>query len=166
MSSAENKALALQWFEGVWNQGRIEVADELLAPDCTAHGLGHEAVEPKGPSAFKVFFHALRDAFPDMHVTVEDVFGEDDRVVARCTVRGTHQGHGIGISPTNAAVCYSGMCILRFEDGKIIEAWNSFDLHTLYQQIEAAEATQQTSQPVKSIASTSAAARSVLYVPD
>jgi steroid delta-isomerase-like uncharacterized protein len=157
MSSTKNKALTLQWFEDVWNAGRLDVADELLSPDCTAHGLGHEAVEPRGPAAFKVFFHAFRDAFPDLHVTVEDIFGEDDRVVARCTVRGTHSGHGIGIMPSNTSIQFSGMCILRFEQGKIIEGWNSFDLHTLYQQIERAEALTPTN---------SVAARSVLSIPE
>ena len=77
MSSTENKALMLRWFEDVWNRGDIEVANALLAPDCIAHGLGHEAVEPRDPAAFKVFFHAFRDAFPDVHVSVENMFGED-----------------------------------------------------------------------------------------
>ncbi len=134
-------------------------------PTAPLMGWGMRRLNRKAPPPLRCFL-CPRDAFPDLHVTVEDVFGEDDRVVARCTVRGTHQGHGIGIAPTNAAVCYGGMCILRFEEGRIVEAWNSFDLHTLYQQIEAAEAAQQTSQPMKSIPATSAAARSVLYTPD
>jgi predicted ester cyclase len=101
-----------------------------------------------------------------LHVTVEDVFGEADKVVARCTVRGTHLGHDIGIASTNASVSFGGMCIMRFEQGNIVEGWNSFDLHTLYQQIEMAETTQQVTESRKLMSANSAATRSVVSIPD
>ena len=70
-------------------------------------------------------------------MNVEEAIAERDKVVVRCAVRGTHSGDGLGIAATRKSVEFSGMCMLRFKGGKIIEGWNSFDFLTLYSQIGA-----------------------------
>ncbi len=134
--SEENQRLARYWFEEVWNKGRAEVIDELFLPEGVAQGLNQQPSEMmQGPTAFRPFHRAFRGAFPDIHVTVEDAVAEGDKVVVRCTVRGTHTGEELGIAPTRKRVEFTGMCMLRFKGGKIAEDWNNFDSLTLYNQI-------------------------------
>jgi steroid delta-isomerase-like uncharacterized protein len=136
--SAENKALIKRWFEEVWNQGRLETVDELFADETIAHGLADAAGNPlRGPNHFKEYVRTMRTAFPDIHFTVEDVLTEGDRAVARCTVRGTHKGEGLGFAPSNQTVVIEGTTIARIENGKIVEGWNYFDFMGLMKQVGA-----------------------------
>ena len=136
--STENKALVQRWFEEVWNKGRAEAIDEMFAADGIANGLADENGEPlRGPDNFKTFFYKFRDAFPDIQVVVEDTVAEGDKVAARCAVRATHQGAGLGFAPTQKPVEITGIAIVRVKDGQIVEAWNNFDFMRLYQQIGA-----------------------------
>ncbi|HET9713296.1 MAG TPA: ester cyclase, partial [Pyrinomonadaceae bacterium] len=68
-------------------------------------------------------------------VTVEDVVAEGDKVVARCSVRGTHTGEHLGFEATNAPVEFEGVAIVRIKDGKIVEAWNHFDFLEMNKQL-------------------------------
>ena len=134
--SEENKALVVRWFEEVWNKGRAEAVEEMLADDGTIHGLSADAGTPlKGPAGFKPFHATFRGAFPEIQVTVEDVIAEGDKVAVRCSVRGKHTGDHLGIAASNAAVEFHGMGIVRIADGKIVEAWNNFDFLTMNKQI-------------------------------
>lgn len=136
--ATEYKTLIHRWFEEVWNKGRAEAIDEMLADDGIAHGLTDaEGNDLRGPAEFKPFFHSFRAAFPDLQVTVEETVAEGDRLAARCTVRGTHAGEGIGFAATNRPVSFTGMCMLRVKDGRIIEAWNNFDFMSMFQQVGA-----------------------------
>lgn len=134
--SDENKALVVRWFEEVWNKGRTDAIDEMLAADGVVHGLSAEAGVPlKGPAGFRPFHETFRGAFPGIQVTVEDLIAEGDKVAMRCSVRGTHSGDHLGIAATNAPVEFHGMGIVRIAGGKIVEAWNNFDFLTMNQQI-------------------------------
>ena len=136
--SKENDALIRRWFEEVWNKGRAEAIDELFAADGVAHGLeGTAGGELRGPADFKVFHQRFRDSFPDFEVVVEDTVSEGDRVAARCTVRGRHQGDALGIAATGQQVEFGGICIVRVSQGQIVEAWNNFDFMSMYQQLGA-----------------------------
>ena len=65
-------------YEEAWNQGKIEVIDELCALDYT--GVGPYG-EEHGPDAVKRGIANRRSAFPDIHVTIEDVISAEDKVV-------------------------------------------------------------------------------------
>jgi steroid delta-isomerase-like uncharacterized protein len=135
-SLSENKALLQRWFDEVWNKGRAEAIDELLAVDGIAHGLSDDPAKPlTGPTGFKPFYEAFRGAFPNIEVVVEDMIAEGDRVVARCSVRGKHVGDHLGFAATNAPVAFDGIAIVRIRDGKIVEAWNNFDFMTMNRQL-------------------------------
>lgn len=128
-----------RWFEEVWNKGRAEAIDELFAEEGIANGLADERSAPlRGPAGFKPFFQRFRDAFPDIEVIVEDTVAEGDKVAARCRVRATHQGEGLGFAATNRPVEFAGISIVRIKDGKIVEAWNNFDFMSMYQQLNIA----------------------------
>ena len=132
----DNKALINRWFEEVWNKGRADAIDEMLAPDGVVHGLADVADETlRGPEGFRPFFQKFRESFPDIEVIVEDTVSEGDKVAARCRVRATHQGDSMGVAATNQPVELTGIAIVRIENGKIVEAWNNFDFLRLFQQI-------------------------------
>ncbi|MCU1264725.1 MAG: putative ester cyclase [Acidobacteria bacterium] len=133
-----NEALARRWFEEVWNKGRADAVDEMFAENGIAHGLSDDAGSPlRGPAAFKEFHGKFVEAFPDIVVTVEDTIAEGDKIAARCTVRGKHQGDSLGFAATQAPIEITGIAIVRIENGKIVEAWNNFDFMTMYKQLGA-----------------------------
>ena len=134
--SEQNKALVQRWFEEVWNQGKSETIDELLAQDGVIHGLVDVTGQPvRGIEAFHEFHNQFRGAFSDLQVSVDDMVAEGDRVVARCGVRGKHTGESLGFAATNAPIQFEGIAIVRIKDGKIVEAWNQFDFLEMNKQL-------------------------------
>jgi hypothetical protein len=73
----------------------------------------------------KEVFGRLIRAFPDLHIAVEDLIAEGDKVVNRNTVTGTHQGEHMGIPPTGKCIAYNEIFIIRFEGGRIAETWGA-----------------------------------------
>ena len=130
--SAENKALVRRWFEEVWNKGRVGAIDEMMASDAVAHGLGPDL---HGPEAFKPFHATFRTAFPNMHIRLDDLVAEEDKVAYSWTATGTHQGPLMAIAPTGKSSSFTGMGIIRVKNGKIAEAWNVLDQLTMFQQL-------------------------------
>jgi steroid delta-isomerase-like uncharacterized protein len=134
--SEENKALVRRWFEEVWNQGRADAIDEMLAAEGIVHGLSDEPGVPlKGPAGFKPFHQTFRGAFPDIDVIVEEAIAEGDMVAVRCSVRGKHTGGHLGVAASQAAVEFDGMSLVRIAGGKIVECWNNYDFMTMNRQI-------------------------------
>jgi steroid delta-isomerase-like uncharacterized protein len=132
----ENKAVVRRWFAEVWNEGRAEVIEELFDENGIAHGLADDPANPlKGPSGFRPFYEVFRQAFPNITVVVEDMVAEGDKVAARCSVRGQHEGDFRGRAATKSPVEITGITIVRIEKGKIVEAWNNFDFMTLHRQV-------------------------------
>jgi steroid delta-isomerase-like uncharacterized protein len=129
-------ALIRQWFEELWNQGKEDTIDRLMAPETVVHGLPTPDGQPlRGPEAFKPFFHAFRGAFPDLRVTVVRTVAQGDTVAAHCHTTGTHLAHTLGFDATGKPVDFWGMCIVRTRGDKLIEGWNCFDFLALYQQL-------------------------------
>ena len=128
-----NELFMQRWFEEVWNNKNEAAVDEMFAEDGVGYGLGDENVV--GPENFKVFHRAFVSAYPDLKVTVEDTLVDGDKIAVRCKVTGSHAGEGIGVSPTNQPVEFTGMVIVRVKDGKIVEAWNEFNFMEMYKQV-------------------------------
>ena len=131
------KTLLARWFEEVWNQGREETVDELMAPNAAAVGLGEMDQEIHGPSEFKIFLRNMRQALPDVRIDMEDTTAERDKISARVVLKGTHRGNGLGVPPTGNAVQIRGIVMVHIAGGKIIEGWNSWDQLGLLRQIGA-----------------------------
>jgi predicted ester cyclase len=132
-----NKAIVNRLFEEVFNQGKMDSADELIAPYFIHYTSGK--MDAKGIEGYKELIGSLRVAFPDLNVTVEDMIGEDNMVSTRQTYTGKHQGDLQGISPTGIEAVFTGICIFRIADGKIIEGWTEYDLLGLMLQIGVVE---------------------------
>jgi steroid delta-isomerase-like uncharacterized protein len=136
--SEANKQLARRWFEEVWNQGREAAIDELLAPGAVGFGLAGPGAEIHAAGQLKSFVRNLRDAFPDVHITIEDMVAEADKVAVRFRVTGTHTGGGLGIAGTGRTADFTGMTIIQFKDGKLFHGWNNWDQLGMLQQLGVA----------------------------
>ena len=126
--SEENKAIARRVYE-VIATGDLDGAEEIVdadAPD-NERPPGAEHPQSKLIETSRHFAAEVRAAFPDMRITVEDMIAEGDRVSARVTMRGTHQGEFQGIAPTGKRVQVKTIDIFRIADGKIAEHWGHSD---------------------------------------
>ena len=135
MSTEENKAVLRRNLEAL-NKGDLAIADETIHTNYVYHGSGGQ--EFKGPEGFKQFVTMLRTAFPDLHLTVEDMVAEGDKVAHRLTLRGTHKGDFMGMAPTGKQVTTTAITISRFVGGKEVEAWSNLDQLGMMQQMGVA----------------------------
>ena len=133
-----NKALIRRWFEEVWNKGRADAIAEMLSEDAVVNGLSDDAAKPlRGPVDFLPFHSKFREAFPEMKVVVEDVIAEGDKVAARCSVQGKHEGDSLGFKATGTTAEFDGIAIVRIRNGKFVESWNNFDFMRMFKQLGA-----------------------------
>jgi len=123
------------WFDEVWNQGKEATIDRLFASDGRAHGLSPDGTPVVGPEGFKPFFRTFRGAFPDIRVEVARTITEGDWTACHCHVTGAHRGDHLGVKPTGNPIDFWGITMVRVRNGQIVEAWNSFDFLSLYQQV-------------------------------
>src|SRR3712207_5560192 len=131
--SEENKSIAERFNEDVWGRGDEAALEELLAPDFVDHDpLPGQSPDREGR---RQILAAFRSAFPDLHVTAEDVVAEGDKVVSRWTARGTHQGELMGIAPTGNRVTIKVIDVMRIAEGRIAERWAQFNNLEVMQQL-------------------------------
>ena len=128
--SDHNKSLVRRWIAELWNKGNFAVASDVFAP--TYVHRTPVATFPDLPT-FLQMISDFRTGVPDVQVAIQDLFAEDDRIVFRWLLTGTHRGSLFGIASTNKAITHSGMTIQRVENGKIVEAWAEFNAGGLRQ---------------------------------
>jgi steroid delta-isomerase-like uncharacterized protein len=131
-----NKAISRRVVDELFNEGRLEAADEVVTGDF----VGHDPASPEpivGPEGLKRNADGYRTAFPDVRLTIDDQIAEGDRVVTRWTARGTHQAELFGIPATGRQSTVTGMTIDRIVDGRIAESWTNWDTLGLLQQLGA-----------------------------
>ncbi len=120
-------------FEQAFNQGDLDVVDNLVAADAAAH-IGSWGA-PASRLGLKQMIANLRSAFPDLHCTVEDEISEGDKLAAHWTMRGTHKGVYFGNPPTGKQVSSLGLIFARIAEEKIVENWILIDQMGLLQQL-------------------------------
>jgi steroid delta-isomerase-like uncharacterized protein len=134
--ATSNKA-TLTRFQEALSSGEWELIsktiDEVVEPDAQIRT--PLPIEARGAQVLKEVFGRLHRAFPDLRVTVEDVIAEGDKVVARNSVTGTHQGEYMGIPPTGKSVTYNEIFIVRFVNGRIAETWGVVDVLSQMRQL-------------------------------
>jgi predicted ester cyclase len=131
----KNKAVVRRWIETFNNPDTHQTEAEVLAPGYVAHAPGLPG--PLDLEAWTQFTAAFVEAFPDLRLTVEDIFSRGDMVAARVAFRGTHLGEFQGIPPTDKQVAFSSIEIDRMVDGKVVEHWFEMDLLGLMRQLGA-----------------------------
>ncbi len=136
MSTEDNKAKERRVFEEGLDQGKVAVLDELFAPDFSYR-------DPDLPGVrtfedFKRYTIETRSAFPDLHMTIEDMIAEGEQVAMRLTFRGTNTGDIVTprhIPATGKQVTMTEILIVRFAEGKVVELWSEADYLGGYQQL-------------------------------
>jgi len=137
MAVEENIHLMRRWFRDVWNEARTQTVYDLLAPNAIARGQAGPNEDIHGPEQFVAFVERIRSAFPDIKVTIEDIFGADDKVVVRWSANMTHRGDALGIAATGKPVRFTGITIARIVSGQIVEGWDNWDQLAMLEQIGA-----------------------------
>ncbi|MER5769118.1 ester cyclase [Streptomyces sp. NPDC001985] len=128
-----NRAVLRTAFERL-QSGDLDACAELLTEDFTASLPG--VPDPlRGREVWRLGARAMLEGFPDLRITVEDMFGAHDRVAVRLRFRGTHRGTFQGVAATHRPVGFRSIELYRFEDGRIAEEWVAPDLMDLMRQI-------------------------------
>ncbi len=128
MELEQNKAIVRGYLNEVLNEGNTAAFDRYFADDVVFNN-------SNDCTQLLARIQAIRSAFPDHHVSIEDQIAEGDKVVTRVTFRGTHQGEFSGIPSTGKPVKYSGIAIDRIANGKVVEMWHLANIPGLLQQI-------------------------------
>ena len=101
---------------------RLAALGQFVSPNAINHTV--PAGLPQEPSQF-LGLHL--GAFPDVTATVEDLLADGDKVIARVSYRGTHQGAFLGIPPTGKPITVMGINIFRIANGQLVEHWGLTD---------------------------------------
>jgi len=147
----ENKSSFRRYLEEVFNQGNLEVADEIF-DRYVSHQPDGSTLE-RSPEDVKRFVGEFRSAFPDLRISADDQIADGDKVVTRVALRGTHRGMFRGTAPTGRQVEINGITIFRFSsEGKVVESWDSYDQfrvmrQSIEQELRMARSIQQASLP-------------------
>jgi predicted ester cyclase len=156
MSTATNKALVRRLVDDVFNQGKLAGLEPLFAPAASS-AAGEERTQSLAEIRSAVLVY--RTAFPDLHITIEDLVAEDETVVIRWTCHGTHTGtvHGLDteavggrtsvgaehlhwlveILPSGRRVRFVGVSFFRLSAGQVTWAWFLFDESAVLRQLGA-----------------------------
>ena len=130
---SDPKTVANRFYSEVINGHDLSKIDELVSADFVEHeefpGVSNNR------EGVKQFFGIFFAAFPDMRADVTHMIAEDDTVVVRAVMKGTHQGEFMGIPATGKRVEMSMVDIVRIANGQATEHWGVTDTAALMQQL-------------------------------
>ena len=121
----QNKALVLQLYEEL-GKGNIEKGFEVCAPDYRLYFPSNTGTPLTKEQNLEIALQTFQ-AFPDTVYEIKDIVAVDDKVIVRGVDIATHTQEFQGFPPTGKKLEVSWLIIFRFEEGKIVEAWEEFD---------------------------------------
>jgi predicted ester cyclase len=133
-ASEDSKALMWRITDEIWNNGRFDLIDELIAEDLVDH-VELAGLEGRGRARYRASIDMMRAAFPDYRNPLDFVIAEDAFAVSYGRSTGTHQGEFFGIPPTGRKIDVATWGILRFENGQAVERWGLADNLAIMQQL-------------------------------
>ncbi|HTJ53605.1 MAG TPA: ester cyclase [Cyclobacteriaceae bacterium] len=134
MTTDKNKIIMNRFVEFI-NTANEAMAKELIRSDAKFHVPGRP--EPMlGPEGYLAIIGMMRSGFPDIQWTLEETIAEGDKVAARFTMRGTHQGPFFGVPPTGRPIAIHAMNFYRLSNGQFVEEYGMPDMMGLMQQIQ------------------------------
>lgn len=133
-TNEQNRRIIQRYYAEVWNQGKLDVLDELLDRQYINH-TPSTPNPPRGPDGLKPIVAAIRKAFPDLHYEIKDIIVNDSVVVGKVIMTGTHQHTLFGLPPTGRKVSVNQITIEKIRNGKIIEHWRVTDELTMMKQL-------------------------------
>jgi predicted ester cyclase len=126
--SEENKRLVRRYIEEILNTGKYDRLEEVIAPEYV-----NRVVGTRGPDGYRQNHRRWRDAFPDLHVRIDDIIAERNLVAIHMTWSGTHRDEFRGIAPTGKYMEWASTQFRRIERGMIVEGWGVTDNWRLLQ---------------------------------
>ncbi|HEY6450788.1 MAG TPA: ester cyclase [Candidatus Cybelea sp.] len=132
--SENNKAVVRRLLDELWSKGNLSVADECYAAAYTHHDPSTPDFGP-GAEGEKKRATLYRTAFPDLRFKIEDLIAEGETVAVRWSSSGTNKGNLGGIAPTGKRVTITGVSVVRFADGKIVEGWINWDTYGMLKEL-------------------------------
>jgi steroid delta-isomerase-like uncharacterized protein len=120
-----------EYIDAVYNAHNPDAVDKYFSPSVVVHSLAPEVEGGNGTAYLKELAKNLIAAFPDLHVSVDEVVQQNDRVAARVILEGTHKGEFAGIPATGRKIKVANFAMYRVEAGKIAEVWSLTDLAQL-----------------------------------
>ena len=130
--SEQNREIISRYFGEVVNAGRLEVVDELFSEDVVF-------VTPigrfEGRDGIRQLVNGFRAGFSDLHVDVDEILGEGDRLAVRVTTSGTNDGELLGNPPTGNQVRLPFVHLVGFADGRYHRDQVVYDRLTLMEQL-------------------------------
>ena len=124
-----NKLKVRLFIEAVWNEGRLELIDELVADDYVGRvPCAERAI--RGPQGVRRLVSIRRRAHPDLYVKIDDQIAEDDQVVTRWEATAGVPVAGATSAPTGRTPCYAGISIIRLLAGKQVDSHTEYTNHT------------------------------------
>jgi steroid delta-isomerase-like uncharacterized protein len=130
------KNVARQWYGQVWNQRNEAAIDRLFHAQGKCYGFPGPTDVLIGPEAFKQIHRRFVGAFPDVHMEVEEILAEGDKLAIRWNAKMTHRGDHLGFPATGKPVELGGSSFMIVRDGQIVEGWNYMDLTAMFQQLQ------------------------------
>jgi predicted ester cyclase len=100
-----------------------------------AHDFAYQTHQLRGVDVVKRVIEEELTGFPDLHVTIEDIVAEDDKVWVRLTETETHTGPYRGLRPTGQTITYTAVTIWRIAEGKAVEGWGVYDQTEYFRQL-------------------------------
>ena len=131
MSLEENKAIIRNVIEAI-NERNLALLDELIAPDFVYHT---DTQQIQGLEVMRQVIEEEINGFPDLHVAIEGVIAEGEKVCIRLKETGTHTGKFRGLPPTGKKINYTAITIWRIVNGKVVEGWGVYDMLDYYKQL-------------------------------
>ena len=128
------RQVSKQYFDA-WNSGDSSLVDDVFASEFVIHDSASPMALTMGPAGVKERIRAYRAAMPNLHISIEDVISENDRVVTRWILRGRHSGRFEDVDGGGASVEVSGTTIHRISNLRIVEQWVNWDTEALRSQM-------------------------------
>ena len=128
------RQVSKQYF-ATWNSGDTSLLDDVFASEFVIHDPASPMALTMGPAGVEERIRAYRTAMPDLHISIEDVISENDRVVTRWILRGRHYGRFEDVAGGGASVEVSGTTIHRISNLRIVEQWVNWDTEALRSQM-------------------------------
>lgn len=118
-----NKQIARNFFDQIWNKKDESAIDRYIAPDAK----GNDPDFGSGREGFRKNWREWVEAFPDLHFEIVDLVSEDDKILTRWVLTGTHKGEFLGAAPTGKKISVEGMSLDRIENGMVAEGFDGWD---------------------------------------
>jgi len=135
MTHSEAREFIRNHFEEFVNKKNVDIGNVNFARDFVDHGADVPVGMPPGPAGAIQYVAGALKRYPDLHIKIEDMIAEDDKVAVRLTAHGTHRGDFMGLPATGKQYTISETHIFHMRDGKVAEHWRDADMLGLMRQL-------------------------------